>query len=74
MLHCPCCHRQHPTLRDLLTCCPVELRRLMDRLSADGRRGYDGVAWPDVMRYLSGQPLPPRYRDALTTDTPQEDA
>lgn len=66
MLHCPHCHRQHQTLRTLLTCCPVELRRLMDALSESS----GGV---DLRDYLAGLPLPPRYQRAML-DTPQEAA
>lgn len=66
MLHCPHCQRPHPTLRALLTCCPVELRRLMDALSENNNGS-------DYRDYLAGQPVPPRYRRVMT-DTPQEAA
>lgn len=67
MLHCPHCQRPHPILRDLLTCCPRELRRLMDTLSASNNGS-------DYRDYLAGLPVPPRFRRVMTPDTPQEAA
>lgn len=67
MLHCPCCHRQHQTLRTLLTCCPRELRRITDLLDTD-RKLVSGYTLTEM---LCGMPLPPRIRQALIT-TPQE--
>lgn len=67
MLHCPHCHTPHQTLRTLLTCCPRELRRLIEALYDDRSSG----AWRGL---LCGNPLPPRLQRALTPDTPQEAA
>jgi len=71
MLHCPHCHRQHQTLRTLLTCCPAELRRITDLMDRDLRRTLANYTIADL---LTGTPLPPRLQRALTTDTPQEAA
>lgn len=66
MLVCPACQTRHQTLRDLLTCCPTELRRLMDVLSEHSNGS-------DYRDYLAGQPLPPRFQRVML-DTTQEAA
>lgn len=66
MLVCPACQTRHQTLRDLLTCCPRELRRLMDALAAQGNGS-------DYRDYFAGLPVPPRFRRVML-DTPQEAA
>lgn len=69
MLHCPHCHRQHQTLRTLLTCCPVELQHIVNTMIVL-HKTIPNYSLTDL---LVGVPLPPRLQRALTA-TPQEAA
>ena len=70
MLHCPHCDTRHQTLETLLTCCPAELRRIVNTMIVI-EKTLSGYSLTDL---LVGVPMPPRLQRALNPDTPQEAA
>lgn len=62
MLICPHCRQAHQYLRDLLTCCPRELRAVTEALYA-----VSGLSL-SLASVLTGYPLPPRLVAVMTAE------